>query len=227
MIGCWPANDHFKLRPEMVLWRWVVRVLAHCDASPAGGRTDMGGRCEQRVLPEVVALPPGDLIEQVRVGPAAQRCRGEDRVLEFLVLPAAECPFGQEPLPDPFQGSGSARLARHQSSASAAVRSKTSLGKVSSRASPGRASSRGPSQQCEVCAGHYPPRHQDLGHQCVCEVEPAANATHVAAIGQVVPDVLDHRPASPVRLGRPRCGPRQTPGRLRWGEQQRSCLASG
>src|SRR6516164_9445475 len=96
--------------PELVLWCWVVLTLgqvlaclAHWDASPVGGRADIGDCCEQGVLPKVVGLPPGDLIEQVRVGPAAQRCRYEDRVLELFVLPAAECAFGQEPLPDPFQ----------------------------------------------------------------------------------------------------------------------------
>jgi hypothetical protein len=67
------------------------------------GRTDIGDRCEQGVLPEVVGLPPCDLIEQVRVGPAAQCCRYEDRVLELLVLPVTECAIGQEPLPDPLQ----------------------------------------------------------------------------------------------------------------------------
>src|SRR6516162_6157678 len=78
--------------PELVLWCWVVLTLgqvlaclAHWDASPVGGRADIGDCCEQGVLPKVAGLPPGDLIEQVRVGPAWQRCRYEDRVLELLV----------------------------------------------------------------------------------------------------------------------------------------------
>jgi hypothetical protein len=59
------------------LWRWVARALAqvlaclaHRDARPAGGGADLGDRRVQGVLPEAVALPPGDLIEQVRFGPA-------------------------------------------------------------------------------------------------------------------------------------------------------------
>jgi hypothetical protein len=71
---------------------------------PAGGGADVGDRCVEGVLPEVVGLPPGRLIEQVRHGPATHRCRGEHCVLELLVLPAAEGAFGQEPLPQPFQG---------------------------------------------------------------------------------------------------------------------------
>jgi hypothetical protein len=55
-------------------------------------------RREQGVLPEVVGLPPGDLIEQVRLGPAVEGCRGQHCVLELLVLPAMESVIGQEPL---------------------------------------------------------------------------------------------------------------------------------
>ena len=76
----------------------------HGDACSVGGGADVGDRCEQGVLPEVVGLPPGDLVEQVRFSPAAQRGRYEDCVLEFLVLPAAEGAFRQEPLSDPLQG---------------------------------------------------------------------------------------------------------------------------
>src|SRR5690348_16706465 len=110
MIGCFTVKGRVKQRPEVVLWRGavlalgqVLACLAHGDACPAGGRTQIGGGCEQGVLPEVVGLPPGDLIKQVRVGAAVQRGRDQDRVLELLVLPAAEGAFGQEPLPDPLQ----------------------------------------------------------------------------------------------------------------------------
>ena len=58
--------------------------------APAGGGADADDRREQGVLPEIVALPPGDLIQQVRFGPAMKGCRGEHCVLELRVLPAAE-----------------------------------------------------------------------------------------------------------------------------------------
>jgi hypothetical protein len=87
------------------LWRRVVRALGqvlaslpHRGARPAGGDADVGDRCAQGVLPEVVGLPPGDLLEQVRFGPAVEGCCGQDCVLELLVLPAVECVLGQEPL---------------------------------------------------------------------------------------------------------------------------------
>ena len=51
--------------------------------------------------PKVIGLPPCDL-QQVRLGAAVQR-RGEDGVLEFLVLPPAERGFGQELLSQAFQ----------------------------------------------------------------------------------------------------------------------------
>jgi hypothetical protein len=56
------------------------------------------------VLPEIIGLPPGDLIKQVRFGPAMQGRCGQHRVLELLILPAAERALGQEPLGQPFQG---------------------------------------------------------------------------------------------------------------------------
>jgi integrase len=74
------------------------RERAHRHAHPAGGGADAGDGREQRVLPEVVGLPPGDLIRQVRFGPAMQGRCGQHRVLELRVLPAAEGALGQEPL---------------------------------------------------------------------------------------------------------------------------------
>ena len=97
--------------PEWQLWRWIARALgqllaclAHGRAGPVGGGADMGDRCEQGVLPEVVGLPRGDLVEQVRLGAAAPRGRCRDGELELVVLPSAECALGQEPLADPLQG---------------------------------------------------------------------------------------------------------------------------
>jgi hypothetical protein len=43
-----------------------------------------------------------NLVEQVGFGPAMKGCRGQHGILELLVLPAAECAFGQEAVPDPL-----------------------------------------------------------------------------------------------------------------------------
>jgi hypothetical protein len=77
--------------------------LRHGKPGPAGGGTDAGDRREQGVLPEVVGLPPGDLIEQIRFGPAVDGSRGQHRVLELLAVPAAEGALGPELLAQPFQ----------------------------------------------------------------------------------------------------------------------------
>ena len=76
----------------------VLACLAYWHARPAGGGADVGDCREHGVLPEVVRLPPGDLIKQVRVGPAMKSCRGQHCILELVVLPAAEGALGQEPL---------------------------------------------------------------------------------------------------------------------------------
>ena len=74
----------------------VLACLAYGDACLAGGGADVGDRGVEGVLPEVIGLPPGDFIEQVRLGSPVKRRRGQDCVLEFFVLAAAECGFGQE-----------------------------------------------------------------------------------------------------------------------------------
>ena len=96
--------------PKWSLWRWVARAqgqvlacLAHRDTRPAGGRADVGDRREQGILPQVAGLPPGDLLKQVRFSPAVKGCCGQHRVLELLVLPAAERALGQEPLAESLQ----------------------------------------------------------------------------------------------------------------------------
>jgi hypothetical protein len=82
--------------PNWSLWRWVARALgqvfaclADRFARPAGGGADVGDRRRQGVLPGVVGLPPGDLIKQVRFGPAMEGCCGQHCVLELRVLLAA------------------------------------------------------------------------------------------------------------------------------------------
>src|SRR5260221_4589205 len=78
----------------------LLACLAHGCTGPVGGSTDVRDRCEQGILPEVVGLPPGDLVQEIGLGAAAQRGGGEDGELELVVLPRAECAFGQEPVPD-------------------------------------------------------------------------------------------------------------------------------
>src|SRR5580692_6233275 len=75
------------------LWRRVVRALAqvlaclaHRDTRPAGGSADVGDRRVRGVLPEIVGLPRGDLIEQVRSGPALDARCSQYRVPELRVL---------------------------------------------------------------------------------------------------------------------------------------------
>src|SRR5258707_9290001 len=98
-------------RRKWELWRWVARVLgqqlaclAHGCTGPVGGSTDVRDRCEQGILPEVVGLPPGDLVQEIGLGAAAQRGGGQDGELELVVLPPAECAFGQDPFQDPLEG---------------------------------------------------------------------------------------------------------------------------
>jgi hypothetical protein len=81
----------------------VLACLADRDACPAGGGADVGDCRVHGVLPEVVGLPVGDLIEQVRLGPAVDGRRGQYRVLELGILPSAEGALGQEPLAQPLQ----------------------------------------------------------------------------------------------------------------------------
>ena len=79
---------------------------------PPGWRgADIGDRREQGVLAEVVGLPLGDLIEQVRFGPAAEGCGGQRRVLELAVLLAAErCPCRK---PHPYSSCRMLILMKH------------------------------------------------------------------------------------------------------------------
>src|SRR3984893_19272626 len=98
MMGRPPSGDRFHSLLNWSLLRWVARApgqvlacLTHRHARPARGGADEADRREQAVLPEVIGLPPGDLIQQIRFGPAMEGRRGQHRVLEFLVLPAAEC----------------------------------------------------------------------------------------------------------------------------------------
>jgi hypothetical protein len=140
MIGCPLSSDRFNPGPEVVLWRWVVLVLgqvlaclAYWGAGPVGGGADVGDGCEQGVLPEVVDLPPGDLFEQVRVGSAAQRCRTRVAYWSFVFCRPRNVHSGRNRSRIPSSASGSARLAPHQSSASAARRRNTSPRKVLSR----------------------------------------------------------------------------------------------
>ena len=55
-------------------------------ARPTGGGANVGEGREQGVLLEMIGLPPGDLIEQVRFGPAVEGCGGQHCALELGVL---------------------------------------------------------------------------------------------------------------------------------------------
>src|SRR5579863_5783332 len=107
-----------------------LTCLADRHADPAGGGPKIGDGCVEGVFPEVVGLPPGNLIEQVRLGPAVQCCRGQDGVLELLVLPAAEPAFRQESLSQSCQIQRPGAAGPAPVSASAATWRKTSPGKV-------------------------------------------------------------------------------------------------
>jgi hypothetical protein len=116
----------------MALGGQVLSCLAHRDARPAGGGADAGDRREQRVLPQVVGLPPGDLIQQVRFGPAMEAAAASTAYWSLVFCRPRQVHSGRH-RSRPSRGSGSARLAPHQSSASAATRRNTSPGKVLSR----------------------------------------------------------------------------------------------
>ncbi len=96
----------------------------------ASGGADISDRCVQGVLPEVIGLPPGDLVKQVRLCSAAQRRSCQDRELKLMFCRPRKAHSGRNRSRIPSKASGSARLAPHQSSTSAATWRKTSPGKV-------------------------------------------------------------------------------------------------
>ena len=67
-----------------------LAYLTHRHARPASGGANIGDRRIQGVLPEVIGLPPGDLIQQVRLYSTPQRRSCQDSELEFLILPTTE-----------------------------------------------------------------------------------------------------------------------------------------
>jgi hypothetical protein len=104
----WAAAGSGSLRSDSAGPRgWMLgqlpACLRHWDTGSGGGGADVGDGCEQGVLPEVVGLPPGNLVEQVRLGSAAQRRRAQDGELELAILPAAEGALRQKLVPYPLQ----------------------------------------------------------------------------------------------------------------------------
>jgi hypothetical protein len=98
MIGRPVVRRLLPLRPVLVAMALTGEgaapapgMPAHWDARPAGGGTDVGDCCEQGVLPEVVRVPPGNLGDQIRLGSAAERGRGQHSELKLVVPPSAEC----------------------------------------------------------------------------------------------------------------------------------------
>src|SRR5262249_58093806 len=151
MIGCFTVKRRAKLRPEVVLWRGVVLVqgqvlaqLARWDACPARGRTQIGDGCEQGVLPEVVGLPPGDLVEQIRSVPPCSAAATRTAYWSFLFCRPRNVHSGRNRSRIPSRSSGSVRLAPHQARASAERRRRTSPGRALPRGGNG-ARSRGAS----------------------------------------------------------------------------------
>lgn len=87
---------------------------------PAGGGADVGDRRVHGVLPDVVGLPRGDLVKQVRLGPPWTPAAASTAYWNFAFCRPRKVASGRNRSRSPSRGSGSARLAPHQSSASAA-----------------------------------------------------------------------------------------------------------
>src|SRR5262249_42332052 len=118
----------------------LLAYLAHGHTRPVGDDAYIGDRYEQGVLPEVVGLPPDDLLERVRLGSSVSRRHRQDSELELALVWASERALGQEPIRYPSRATGSARLAPHRSSASAPKRRNTSPAKVPLRGCKGASS---------------------------------------------------------------------------------------
>ena len=200
----------------------VLACLAHRDARPAGGGADVGDRREQGVLPEVVGLPPGDLIKQVRFGPAMEGCCGQHCVLELGVSRPRKVRSGRNRSRSLAKGSGSARLALHQFSASAARWRNTSPGKVLSRGCKRRKLAH---QLEDVSVAGEPVEQDTAGGHGVLGGRPLPGR-HITTVGQ------NHRSPGGLTGGCPRCRTRGRAGtsqagcrRLR-GAALRSCAGT-
>jgi hypothetical protein len=142
-----PSSDRFRCFPKWSLWRWVVRALgqvlacrAHRHARPAGGGADVGGRREQGVLPEVVGLPQATSSSRSGSVPPWRAAAASAAYWSLLFCRPRKVHSGRNRSRSPSKGSGSARLALHQFSASAATWRNTSPGKVLSRGCRGASS---------------------------------------------------------------------------------------
>jgi hypothetical protein len=62
-----------------------------------GRSAAVGDRRVERVLPKVIGLPPDGLVEEVGFSPVMHSCRGQDGVLQLLVLPAHRWRTREEP----------------------------------------------------------------------------------------------------------------------------------
>ena len=110
--------------------------LRHRYARPVSGGTDIGDRCEQGVLPEVVGLPPCDLLQQVGLDSAAEcRCCQHSEP-ELAVLPAAESALRQEPLSYPFPRTPVGTWPRWNAAGSAAGSASGWIARSATRATP-------------------------------------------------------------------------------------------
>lgn len=72
-LSSWPASARNRYSRLAGALAEVLTRLTDRDARPAGTCSDIGDRRLRGVLPEVVGLPPGDLVKQVRLGLAVAR----------------------------------------------------------------------------------------------------------------------------------------------------------
>ena len=70
---------------------------------PFGRSSHEDQQCEQRIHPEIIGLPPSNVIQQVGVDATVDHGGGGDGVLALVVLVLSENRFREEPLPNPFE----------------------------------------------------------------------------------------------------------------------------
>jgi hypothetical protein len=147
-MGCclgWPSREAGagwagSAGPRAQELSQLLAYLAHRNARPVGDGTYNGNRCEQCVLPEIVSLPPDDLIEQVGLGSPAQCRHRQDSEPQLVLLPATQRALGQKPLPYPRQGDRIGPADPGPAERISAQARKTSPGKVSLRGCNGASS---------------------------------------------------------------------------------------
>ncbi len=98
--ACDGATHPVGSNPTSTATGQLLACLAGGHTGRVGGGTDVGDRRKKGVLSEVVGLPPGDLVQEIGLGSAAQRGGGQNGELELVLIPSTECALGQEPVLD-------------------------------------------------------------------------------------------------------------------------------